>query len=153
MAAVQELGDVIRAVADNQISGENLPGTAETPRRSSDKGNDSSDSHTENGLDGAGALNEKEKDAGVGRHVEDKQLSPIRTPAMLRKEHWQMASLCFSLFLAGWDGGTPGPLIPRLQTFYGVREHFLILAMLLTSVVAQLSSRVLNFRSKLHCKS
>lgn len=33
----------------------------------------------------------------------------------------QFASLCFTLFVAGWNDGTTGPLLPRMQTNYHVR--------------------------------
>jgi hypothetical protein len=32
----------------------------------------------------------------------------------------QYASLCWSLFLAGWNDGTTGPLLPRIQEVYHV---------------------------------
>lgn len=44
--------------------------------------------------------------------------APLRTKQQRRKENWHYFSLCFVLFLAGWDGGTLGPLILRIQTFY-----------------------------------
>ena len=40
------------------------------------------------------------------------------------KARFQLYSLYFVLFLAGWDGGTAGPLIPRMQEVYNV-NHFL----------------------------
>lgn len=33
----------------------------------------------------------------------------------------QFASMCCSLFLAGWNDGTTGPLLPRIQSVYHVR--------------------------------
>ena len=33
----------------------------------------------------------------------------------------QFISLCYSLFLAGWNDGTTGPLLPRIQEVYHVR--------------------------------
>lgn len=41
-------------------------------------------------------------------------------PAMKSAARWQMFAVCFSLFLAGWDGGTMGPLLPKIQSFYHV---------------------------------
>ena len=32
----------------------------------------------------------------------------------------QYACLCLALFLAGWNDGTNGPLIPRIQSYYNV---------------------------------
>ncbi|EJF59568.1 MFS general substrate transporter [Dichomitus squalens] len=39
---------------------------------------------------------------------------------MRRKARIQFATLCWSLFLAGWNDGTTGPLLPRIQTVYHV---------------------------------
>ncbi|KAI0322837.1 MFS general substrate transporter [Amylostereum chailletii] len=43
---------------------------------------------------------------------------PPRTNTLLAKV--QFASLCWSLFLAGWNDGTTGPLLPRIQEVYHV---------------------------------
>lgn len=45
-----------------------------------------------------------------------------RSPTLLmrKKARWQMFAACFCLFLAGWDGGTVGPLLPKIQSFYHV---------------------------------
>jgi hypothetical protein len=32
----------------------------------------------------------------------------------------QFATVCGSMYLAGWNDGTTGPLLPRIQTVYGV---------------------------------
>ncbi|KAG8857284.1 hypothetical protein FRB91_011510 [Serendipita sp. 411] len=42
------------------------------------------------------------------------------TPQMRRREKIMIAAMCFSLFLAGWNDGTTGPLLPRVQKVYGV---------------------------------
>ncbi|PIL23359.1 MFS general substrate transporter [Ganoderma sinense ZZ0214-1] len=42
------------------------------------------------------------------------------TPAMRRKARIQFITLCWTLFLAGWNDGTTGPLLPRIQTVYHV---------------------------------
>ena len=36
------------------------------------------------------------------------------------KPHVQFATLFFALYLAGWNDGTTGPLLPRIQEFYHV---------------------------------
>jgi hypothetical protein len=38
----------------------------------------------------------------------------------------QFAALCWCLFLGGWNDGTTGPLLPRIQKFYGVLFEFLL---------------------------
>nr|VWO96590.1 Major facilitator superfamily transporter [Ganoderma boninense] len=40
------------------------------------------------------------------------------TPAMRRKARIQFITLCWTLFLAGWNDGTTGPLLPRIQIVY-----------------------------------
>ncbi|KAI0828615.1 major facilitator superfamily domain-containing protein [Trametes gibbosa] len=42
------------------------------------------------------------------------------TPAMRRKANIQFVTLCWSLFMAGWNDGTTGPLLPRIQSVYHV---------------------------------
>ena len=46
---------------------------------------------------------------------------PALTPASRRKARIQFAVLCWTLFLAGWNDGTTGPLLHRIQTVYHVR--------------------------------
>ncbi len=46
---------------------------------------------------------------------------PATTPAMKLKARIQFATLCWSLFMAGWNDGTTGPLLPRIQSVYHVR--------------------------------
>ncbi|KAI8976584.1 MFS general substrate transporter [Trametes punicea] len=45
---------------------------------------------------------------------------PASTPASRRKARIQFATLCWTLFLAGWNDGTTGPLLPRIQSVYHV---------------------------------
>ncbi|KAH9941756.1 MFS general substrate transporter [Epithele typhae] len=45
---------------------------------------------------------------------------PALTPSMRRKAKIQFAVLCGTLFLAGWNDGTTGPLLPRIQSVYHV---------------------------------
>ncbi|KIM30930.1 hypothetical protein M408DRAFT_21744 [Serendipita vermifera MAFF 305830] len=42
------------------------------------------------------------------------------TPKMRRYEMVVFAAMSFALFLAGWNDGTVGPLLPRIQEVYGV---------------------------------
>lgn len=45
---------------------------------------------------------------------------PAATDAMKRKARIQFATVCWSLCLAGWNDGTTGPLLPRIQAVYNV---------------------------------
>ena len=40
---------------------------------------------------------------------------PIATPAMRRRGWVQFSALCFTIYVSGWNEGTLGPLLPRLQ--------------------------------------
>jgi hypothetical protein len=37
------------------------------------------------------------------------------------RERLQFSALCFTLFLAGWNDGGIGPLLPRMMSVYSVR--------------------------------
>lgn len=54
----------------------------------------------------------------------------------------QFATVCGSMYLAGWNDGSTGPLLPRIQTVYGVGgfKHSQF-----PSNLNALSSRQLNF--------
>ena len=44
----------------------------------------------------------------------------VRTPAQRRKVLMQFFALCSAIYVAGWNDGTLGPLLPRLQEHYHV---------------------------------
>ena len=52
-------------------------------------------------------------------------ISVFNTKAHRVKARIQFSSLCYSLFLAGWNDGTTGPLLPRIQQVYHVRPSAL----------------------------
>ncbi len=45
---------------------------------------------------------------------------PASTAAMKRNARIRFATLCWSMCLAGWNDGTTGPLLPRIQSVYHV---------------------------------
>ncbi|KAK7044707.1 MFS domain-containing protein [Favolaschia claudopus] len=47
-------------------------------------------------------------------------VSDTRTKQHVFRERVQILALCWCLFLAGWNDGTAGPLIPRIQKVYHV---------------------------------
>lgn len=50
-------------------------------------------------------------------------LSPVpRTKKQKRAGNIQYLALLFSLFMLGWNDGSTGPLLPRIQAVYGVRH-------------------------------
>ncbi|KAK0489623.1 major facilitator superfamily domain-containing protein [Armillaria luteobubalina] len=48
--------------------------------------------------------------------------------------HVQFAALCWSMFLAGWNDGTTGPLLPRIQEVYNVNYTIVSLLFILACV-------------------
>ncbi|KIJ53030.1 hypothetical protein M422DRAFT_25917 [Sphaerobolus stellatus SS14] len=58
----------------------------------------------------------------------DPVADPINGKKIRRRGHIQFAALCFCLFLAGWNDGTTGPLLPRIQSNYHV--NFTIVSLL-----------------------
>ena len=54
----------------------------------------------------------------TGKKSDDPPLSPN---IYRKKAHIQFASLCLTLFLLGWNDGTTGPMLPRIQKVYHVR--------------------------------
>lgn len=42
------------------------------------------------------------------------------------KGYIQFAALCYTLFLCGWNDGSTGPLLPRIQTNYNVRVYLIL---------------------------
>ncbi|KAI6106938.1 major facilitator superfamily domain-containing protein [Pisolithus croceorrhizus] len=46
--------------------------------------------------------------------------SKSRERAQRRRAHIQFATLCWTLYLSGWNDSTTGPLLPRIQRVYNV---------------------------------
>lgn len=46
--------------------------------------------------------------------------TPIKSPQQKRAGHVQFATLCWCLFILGWNDGTTGPLLPRIREVYDV---------------------------------
>ena len=73
----------------------------------------------------AHAESDTEDLSGVRR--DDSKASPTAgdraqavSPNARKRLEVQYACLCFALFLAGWNDGTNGPLLPRIQRYYNV---------------------------------
>ncbi|KAI0828623.1 MFS general substrate transporter [Trametes gibbosa] len=64
----------------------------------------------------------------------------VLTPAMRRKATMQFVALCCSMFVAGWNDGTLGPLLPRLQEEYHVGYAVVSLIFVVSCVGAILGS-------------
>ncbi|PVF93673.1 MFS general substrate transporter [Serendipita vermifera] len=57
--------------------------------------------------------------------------TPAITPETRKHEKWVLAAMFVSLFLIGWNDGTLGPLLPRIQEWYGV--NFTVVSMVFVS--------------------
>ena len=90
-----ELGPVSRTSATNTLA---------RPKSNTDP--------TEVSYREAGAL---ERTNGSSSVQED-----IDTKARKTKANAQFFSLCLAMFLAGWNDGSNGPLIPKIQSVYHV---------------------------------
>ncbi|KAI0763037.1 MFS general substrate transporter [Trametes elegans] len=62
----------------------------------------------------------KSKEASASVSPADLAGQLEQTPTMRRKARLQFATLCCSIFVAGWNDGTLGPMLPRLQEVYNV---------------------------------
>lgn len=61
----------------------------------------------------------------LSKEAETPDISPAISPALAQKyrlkAHIQFFAACWSLFLAGWNDGTTGPLLPRIREVYHAR--------------------------------
>ena len=91
----------------------------------------------------------KEKSIPETEDIDNRHSNTQNTRWLAR---FQLFAACFTLFLAGWDSGTPGPLIPRLQEFYRVRILLFPLgSRFLKFCSGQLSGCVYDLCLELHC--
>ena len=51
----------------------------------------------------------------------------VQTKAQRLCAHIQFATLCWTLYLAGWNDATTGPLLPRIQKVYDVGVPVIVL--------------------------
>jgi len=56
--------------------------------------------------------------------------------AQVTKARIQFITLCWTLFLAGWNDGSTGPLLPRIQQVYQVGFAMVSLIFVLACVVS-----------------
>ena len=61
---------------------------------------------------------------------------PPQTPKQAAKERIQFLALCLSIFLVGWNDGTTGPLLPRVQSVYRVSYIIISLVFVFACVVS-----------------
>ncbi|EIW55077.1 MFS general substrate transporter [Trametes versicolor FP-101664 SS1] len=68
---------------------------------------------------------------------------PASTAAMKRKSRIRFATLCWSMCLAGWNDGTTGPLLPRIQSVYHI-GFFLVSLIFVFNCVGFVSGATAN---------
>ena len=56
---------------------------------------------------------------------------PTKQEACLARA--QFLALCWALFVIGWNDGSTGPLLPRIQKFYNVSRPSIFLAIFSTT--------------------
>ncbi|KAF8229308.1 hypothetical protein L208DRAFT_1402403 [Tricholoma matsutake] len=66
--------------------------------------------------------NEKRRDTNVDSLTVTDTSATVSAPSrkQVNKTRFQFIALCWTLFLAGWNDGSIGPLLPRIQKFYNV---------------------------------
>jgi hypothetical protein len=67
---------------------------------------------------------------------------PTSRMAAIWREKTVFATMCGVLFLAGWNDGTTGPLLPRIQEVYHVRVSIRPYGLSLTSSLPRLASQL-----------
>ena len=75
-----------------------------------------------------------------------------QTKAQRLRARIQFATLCWTLYLAGWNDGSTGPLLPRIQKVYDVGVPVIVHgADVDTRVTGQSCGGIPHFRVRLHC--
>ncbi len=59
-------------------------------------------------------------DSSRGDEDANPAISAAQKAVQRRKRMINLATLCFDVFLNGWNDATAGPLLPRIQAYYGV---------------------------------
>ncbi|KAF7983221.1 hypothetical protein HWV62_23506 [Athelia sp. TMB] len=78
------------------------------------------------------------------RNLPQTSVKLSQTKSQRRWTHVQFASCCFALFLAGWNDGTTGPLLPRIQEDYHV--NFAVVSLIFVfACLGSIFGAALNF--------
>ncbi|KAF9010235.1 MFS general substrate transporter, partial [Cyathus striatus] len=71
-----------------------------------------------------------------GSNLPSHDAEPLALTKKQIRWHWiQFCTLCWTLFLAGWNDGTLGPLLPRIQEVYGVHASNNIVTLLIQGFI------------------
>ncbi|KAF8517398.1 MFS general substrate transporter [Hysterangium stoloniferum] len=83
---------------------------------------------SKNNEENSGIIQQSNASAGFDNVSEAIPDTPSNPTKKNSRGHIQFAALCFCLFLAGWNDGTTGPLLPRIQKNYHV--NFAVVSLL-----------------------
>lgn len=94
-----------------------------------------------------------EANAQLPSREHERSISQTRKSLRFR-ESIQFFSLCWTIFLAGWNDSSTGPLLPRIQSVYHVPSPSLLPARCTYNELTSgwLYYRFHGFYSKLHCE-
>lgn len=92
-------------------------------------------------------------DSSLGGNTPPSQESdPTETKVPWWRPQLQFAACCASLFVAGWNDGSTGPLLPRIQSNYHVRLLVYLVCAVVYSRPGRIRRRLANIRLQLRCK-
>ncbi|KAL1729735.1 major facilitator superfamily domain-containing protein [Schizophyllum commune] len=84
-----------------------------------------------------------ERELGIGQPATEPSAPQPRTREQIRAGHLQFFAACYASMLAGWNDGTTGPLLPRIQQVYGV-NYALVSLLFVCACVGFLSGALIN---------
>ncbi|KAJ7247822.1 major facilitator superfamily domain-containing protein [Mycena rebaudengoi] len=79
------------------------------------------------------------------KHPENEPITPPFEPStqQLRLGRIQTVALCWAVFAAGWNDGSLGPLLPRIQDFYGL-GYLVVSIIFIFQAVGSITGALLN---------
>ncbi|KAG9091913.1 hypothetical protein FRC07_011757 [Ceratobasidium sp. 392] len=81
---------------------------------------------------------------GASRPSEPSVLSEVSEPEINWRKEWSsIATCCWCLFLNGWNDASIGPILPTIQSYYGL--SFTVISLLFVfGCIGSISAAVLN---------
>ncbi|KAH9847463.1 MFS general substrate transporter [Lenzites betulinus] len=70
-------------------------------------------------------------------------ISAVQKAVIKRKNAIHFATLCFTIFLNGWNDGTTGPLLPRIQSYYHL-GYAMVSLLFIFNTIGYLSGAIAN---------
>ncbi|KAF8234569.1 MFS general substrate transporter [Tricholoma matsutake] len=90
--------------------------------------------------------NDKRRDTKVDSQTVTDTSATVSAPSrkQVNKTRFQFIALCWTLFLAGWNDGSIGPLLPRIQKFYNVVGFTMVSLIFVVACVGYISGALAN---------